>query len=232
VKAILLAAGIGSRLGHITASVPKCLLPINGRPLLDYWFERLRDAGVGQVFINLHYLPDAVRDFVDSRDHGLEIELSYEPTLLGSAGTIRSAGPFIGEDDNFLIIYADNFALIDLNRLIKFHESKNNPILTLVAYPTDRPRECGIIELDGNNRVVSFEEKPMRPNSNLANSGIHVASRNLFSEIPDQNPCDVGYHVLPKLVGRMYGYVTEEYIKDIGTPESYRDAQQMRAGVN
>ena len=96
-----------------------------------------------------------------------------------------------------------------------------------MAYPTQFPKQCGILELDEEGRVISFEEKPEQPKTNFANSGIHVASAGLFKLLPDHLPADIGYHVLPKLIGRMYGYVTDETILDIGTPESYKLAQTM-----
>jgi mannose-1-phosphate guanylyltransferase len=230
-KAFLLAAGVGSRLGELTQKTPKCLLPIGGRPLLDYWFDALIEAGVSDVLINLHHLPEQVEAYLASRSGGPVVRTFYEPVLLGSAGTLRSAWDFVQQDENFLIIYADNFARVDLRRVIRFHEQKKHPVLTLVAYPTDEPQRCGILELDGDGRVVSFEEKPQQPKSNLANAGLHVANRKLWEFLPEKSPADLGFDVLPKLVGQMYGYVTDEYIQDIGTPQTYARVQQLINGM-
>jgi len=225
-KAFLLAAGLGTRLGELTQRTPKCLLPIVGRPLLDYWFDALEQVGVTDVLVNLHHLADQVRGYLAGRATPIRITPFFESHLLGSAGTIRAAWDFVGDDDNFFIIYADNFARVDLRRLRDFHEAKNHPILTLVAYPTDEPQRCGIVELDSDGRVLSFEEKPARPKSRYANAGLHVAHRALFDFLPTTVPGDLGYHVLPQLVSRMFAYVTDEYIQDIGTPEAYAQAQQ------
>lgn len=226
-KAVVLAAGIGSRLGELTKQTPKCLLPVQGRPLLDYWFEALQKAGVTEIFINLHHLKEEVERFLSRQSRAIKTTRFYESELLGSAGTLKQARRFIGSDEEFFIIYADNFALLDLNRLLAFHRGIKKSILTLVAYPTAYPERCGILELNEEGRVLSFEEKPSRPKSNLANSGIHVASRRLFDALPDQVPADIGFHVLPELVGEMYGYVTDEIIIDIGTIESYQYAQSL-----
>lgn len=226
-KAVVLAAGIGSRLGALTQKSPKCLLPVQGRPVLDYWFESLTNAGVTDVFINLHHLKEQVESYLESQPWPVEAVPFHEPVLLGSAGTLRAARDFIGNDSEFLIIYADNFALIDLSKLLEFHRDRNSDCLTLVAYPTDRPTECGILELDRDGKVVSFEEKPKQPRSNLANSGIHVATPRIFDYIPEHLPADIGFHVLPKLVGKMVGYATQETIIDIGTPETYAAAQEI-----
>ncbi len=225
-KAFLLAAGVGSRLGALTQTTPKCLLPLGGRPLLDYWLEAFERAGVTDVLVNLHHHADQVRKFLRTRA-APRVETFYEPELLGSAGTIARAWDFVKDEECFFIAYADNFARVDLKRLWTFHMAKGNPVLTLVAYPTAEPQRCGIIELDAQQRVVSFEEKPTHPKSNFANSGIHVASRELKPYLPESVPADLGFHVLPRLAGKMFGYVTEEYIQDIGSPEAYARVQEL-----
>jgi mannose-1-phosphate guanylyltransferase len=226
-RAVLLAAGVGSRLGALTRETPKCLLPVGGRPLLDYWFEALARAGVDQALINLHHHADAVRAYLAAQRWPIRVETLYEPELLGSAGTLRRAWPFVEGEREFFIVYADNFARVDLARLHEFHCARGGPVLTLVAYPTDEPQRCGIVELDGDGRVLSFEEKPPQPRSHFANSGIHVAGRELLAALPETVPADLGFHVLPRLVGRMYGYVTTELIQDIGTPATYNRVRAL-----
>ena len=226
-KAFLLAAGVGSRLGHLTQHTPKCLLPIGGRPLLDFWLESFARAGVAEVLVNLHHHADQVRQYLSSQAWVARVETFCEPELLGSAGTIASAWDFVKDEESFFIAYADNFARVDLARLLSFHQAKHNPVLTLVAYPTGEPQRCGILELDQDQRVISFEEKPRHPKSNLANSGIHVASHELREYLPATTPADLGFHVLPQLVGKMFGYVTDEYIQDIGSPEAYARVQEL-----
>lgn len=227
-KAIVLAAGIGSRLGELTKNAPKCLLPVADRPLLDYWCETLAEAGVTDVFINTHHHAAQVREFIQTKPHGLRFVEGYEETLLGSAGTLHSAKEFLSDGERFFIIYADNYVELDLSKLARFHIEKNSPPLVLVAYPTTEPTRCGILEIDQNGLVVSFEEKPAQPKSNFANSGIHVATPELFGWVPETKPADIGFHVLPQLVGKMYGYVTDEYIQDIGTPEAYAAVRARR----
>lgn len=227
-KALVLAAGVGSRLGELTRNRAKCMLPIAGRPLLDYWCEMLAQAGVEDVYINTHHCAEQVREFIVTRPRGLRFQEGYEPVLLGSAGTLRRAHDFFKGDDRFLIIYADNYAEMDLRRLVAFHDAKHRPPLVLVSYPTDQPQSCGILELDSDGRVISFEEKPAHPKSNFANSGIHVATPELFQWVPEQAPSDIGFQVLPQLVGKMYGYVTNEFIQDIGTPAAYDTVRAWR----
>lgn len=225
-KAILLAAGLGTRLGSLTRDVPKCLLPICGQPLLTYWFRALEQAGVDEALINLHHHTDAVRDYLTRLDTPIRVTTFFEPELLGSAGTLRQAWDFVTGETDFYVIYADNLARVDLRRLKTFHESAGRPVLSLLAYPTDQPERCGIIELAEDGRVISFEEKPAHPRSNFANAGIHVASNALREYLPEKTPADLGFDVLPRLIGRMCAYVTDEYIQDIGTPETYAAAQR------
>ncbi|MBI5058523.1 nucleotidyltransferase family protein [candidate division KSB1 bacterium] len=225
-KAFLLAAGVGSRLGALTEHTPKCLLPIGGRPLLDFWFEAFAAAGVTDVLINLHHLPDRVHQYLDRQPYPVRVRREFEPVLLGSAGTIRGHRDFVANDQSFLIVYADNFARVDLRRLMTFHREHRNPVLSLLAYETDEPTRCGILEFDSAERVVSFEEKPARPRTTFANAGIHVAAAELFDYLPAELPADLGFHVLPRLVGKMFGYVTNEYIQDIGTPLTYEKVQR------
>lgn len=220
-KAIVLAAGVGSRLGELTKHTPKCLLPIAGRPALDYWCEMLANAGVSEVFINTHHHAEQVRAFIETQPHGIRFTEGYEATLLGSAGTLRSAYEFLKNEKQFYIIYADNYAELDLTRLRTFHEGCNYPPLVVATYHTDEPTRCGIFELESDGRVKSFEEKPKHPKTDIANSGIHVATPDIFQMVPEQAPSDIGFHVLPNLVGKMFAYVTDEYIQDIGTPEAY-----------
>ena len=156
-RAFLLAAGVGSRLGELTKTTPKCLLPIGGRPLLDFWFDAFAAAGVIQVLINLHHHADQVRQYLNGKSREFRITTLFEKSLLGSAGTIRRAWDFVGDDENFLIVYADNFAEVDLRRLISFHRLKENPVLSAVAYTTNEPQRCGILELDSEPHSRSLQ---------------------------------------------------------------------------
>ena len=225
-KVFLLAAGLGTRLGELTRHTPKCLLPIGGRPLLDYWFDALEAAGVTDVLVNLHHHAETMSTYLSKKTTPLRIRTLFEPVLLGSAGTVRAAWDFVAQERDFFIIYADNFARVDLRRLANFHADHGRPIMTLVAYPTDQPQRCGIVELDATARVISFEEKPARPRSRFANAGLHMATTELRDYLPVKSPADLGFDVLPKLIGKMAGYVTDEYIQDIGTPEAYERAQR------
>ncbi|MEW5975405.1 MAG: nucleotidyltransferase family protein [Acidobacteriota bacterium] len=224
-KAFILAAGLGTRLRPLTDSVPKCLLPVRGKPILQYWLELCANHGISQVLINLHHHDQKVREFVRSRDWGLTVVLTFEPTLLGSGGTVRSNGDWIRQESEFAILYADNLTNVNLTRMREFHQNSGRP-LTMGLFRTSFPEQCGIVRLSDYGVVVEFAEKPASPWSNLANAGIYFASPAILNLIPAHTPCDIGHDLLPLLVGNMMGYCVPEYLLDIGTPESYAQAQQ------
>lgn len=223
--AFLLAAGLGTRLRPLTDRVPKCLVSLNGRPLLAYWFDLLERHRVRRVLVNTHSLPDQVRQFVVETKHQLEITLSDEGVLLGTAGTIKANRHFVSHQQDFLVLYADNLTNVDLTSLMRAHR-RGRQLATLGLFRTPDPCQCGIVTLDERGIITSFEEKPVCPRSNLAFAGLLVASPAIFDFIPDQVPCDLGHDVLPRLIGRMVGVEINAYLRDIGSPESYAQAQR------
>jgi len=223
-KAFLLAAGKGTRLRPMTDRLPKCLIPINGKPLLYYWFILCRRYGISDVLINLHHFGDMINEYVGKNEFNLNITLAYEETLLGSAGTVKANSDFIRDEKDFLILYADNFTNVNLKTLLDFHRSRN-AILTMGLFKTDTPRAGGIAEVDETGLITSFVEKPEFPRSDLANAGIFVATPHILQHFPSKDFIDLGYDVLPQLVGKMYGYRINEYLLDIGTLKNYERAQ-------
>jgi mannose-1-phosphate guanylyltransferase len=240
-KAFLLAAGKGTRLKPYTDSIPKCLIPIHGKPLLEIWLDHLREQNIREVLINTHHHAHQVEAFVRGYSHfrDIRIVLSNEPQLLGSAGTIRHCRDFVDSEDDFMIFYADNLTNVNLKRFAAFHQNcrKKNGILTMGLFHSPNPASCGIAELDLDRKIVAFIEKPENPRSNLANAGIYMASSKIFEFFPEAPPkpasvLDFGHHVLPLLAGRMYGYPIAEYLRDIGTIESYQLAQAEWSDIN
>jgi len=234
-KAFLLAAGEGRRLRPLTDSTPKCLVPIRGTPLLALWLELLEREGVTDVLINLHHLAEKVEAFLRSRRTSLRVFTSHEDRLLGSAGTVLQNRDFVAGDEEFLVLYADNLTNADLRKMVSFHRDRPEP-LTLGVQPTDRPQEKGIVVLDGDFRVTAFDEKPARPRSDLANAGIFVARSEVLDEAsavrPEGEVLDFGYHVLPRMLGRMNAYVLTEFLADIGTHEALERAQRAWPGLD
>jgi mannose-1-phosphate guanylyltransferase len=226
-KAFLLAAGLGTRLRPLTERVPKCLVPIGGRPLLSIWLEVCERLGLREVLINTHHLADQVQSWVRSLQSPVRIRLFHEPVLRGSGGTLADNRDFIRSGEDFYIFYADNLVAVDLTPLERFHRTHDGA-LTLGLFRAPEPERCGIVALDAAGRVENFEEKPQKPRSNLANAGIYLARSELFDYLPKDRFLDLGHDVLPGLAqaGKVWGTVLPGYIRDIGTLESYWRAQQ------
>ncbi len=216
-KALLLAGGLGTRLRPLTETVPKCLIEIAGRPLLDYWFEALRNAGVQQILINTHHLPGPVDQFLSHKNRdNFKAVASFEPTLLGSAGTIAAHPRWADDADDVVIIYADNLSDVSLSELLRAHRS-HGQAMTMLLFRAPNPTACGIAILDANGLITDFQEKPVAPKSDLANAGVYAITAAAWREIAAMKAFDIGFDVLPMFVGRMQGHLHTGYHRDIGT---------------
>ncbi len=225
-KALLLAGGLGTRLRPLTLTVPKCLVEIDGRPLLDYWFDALRLAGVRDVLVNNHHLPEAVREFLAQKSlQGFHAQEAYEPKLLGSAGTLAHNRAWADDADDVLVIYADNLSDLNLQDFLAAHRRHGNP-MTMLLFHAPNPKACGIATLDDAGRVVEFVEKPAEPTSDLANAGVYALTADAWREMADLKAFDLGFDVLPKFVGRMHGHVHHGYHRDIGNLEALDAARR------
>lgn len=224
-RALILAGGIGSRLRPLTETVPKCLVPVDGKPLLDYWLDALESIGVKEVLLNTHHLAARVQDHIlqSNNVRNLKITESFEPKLLGSAGTITANKDWMDDADICIVIYSDNISTIDLEEFVRFHASGNSPV-TMALFAASDPTQCGIATLDHEANVVAFVEKPENPTSDLANAGLYCVSADAWREIADMKAFDLGFDVLPQYVNRMRGFRFEGYHRDIGTPASLAQA--------
>jgi mannose-1-phosphate guanylyltransferase len=223
VKAFLLAAGIGSRLRPLTDTMPKCMLSIGGRPMLDIWLDTFAAAGVDEVLVNLHHLADIVRDHLAGRTGPPIVHVSYEPTLLGSAGTLVANREWVKGEEFFLACNADNLTDFDLLTLIKAQHD-HGAVATLGVFRSENPSAGGVLEVDRAGTVISFTEKPVHPVSDLVNAGIYAFRPSVLDEIDGEPPEDIGYDLLPKLVGRAKTVVVDGYFLDIGTPAALERA--------
>lgn len=241
-KALILAAGLGTRLRPITETIPKPLVPIAGVPLLTYHLNQLQYYGVTDVLINTHYLAEQIEQFVEDyvNEHGKNIRVStiYEPELLGSAGTLKANQGFFADEEDFLVIYSDNLTDIDYSKLLLQHKSSNS-MVTIASYYEHFPEQKGIIEYGDDFVITNFIEKPKTTEvtSNYANAGIYVVNRKIFELIKRINEplLDFGHHIFPELLKRqemMRVYTMDETLLDIGNHENYTKAQTMPIIMN
>ncbi len=224
-SAFILAAGLGTRLKPITNDIPKCLVPVGGKPLLSIWLDWLQKQGITSVLINSHHLHEKMMAFVEDYKGNIKINLVYEETLLGSAGTLKRNKDFVEDEDGFLIVYADNLTNVDIGALWKEH-CRLEQLATLGLFRTSRPKSCGIVVLNGYGIIEQFEEKPQNPKSNLAFAGIVVATPKLLEAIPDKIPCGLAKDVIECLIGRLAGVEVQGYLRDIGTLENLAQAEK------
>lgn len=224
-KAFLLAAGVGSRLRPITDAIPKCMLVIEDRPLIDIWLDALYRAGATEVLVNTHHLADVVRCHVAARTGPPTVRMSFEPELLGSAGTLLANRDWVDNEEFFMACNADNLTDFDIRSLVDTHH-EHDAIATLAVFRSDQPSAGGVVELDATGRVIGFAEKPAKPVSDLTNAGLYAFHPSVLDEIDTTPPRDIGYDLLPRLVGRARAVLVEGYFRDIGTVHAYRRASQ------
>lgn len=230
VKALVLAAGEGTRLRPLTLDRPKPMVPIGGRPILGHLIALLRHHGVRDIAVNLHYKPDAIVDYLgDGSPLGVRVTYSREARLLGSAGAAKRLERFL--DRTFVVLYGDVLTDADLGALIAAHR-RRNAIATLLVHAVPDPTRQGIVGLAPDGRIERFVEKPSPDAvfSRLANAGVYVLEPALLERIPPDRPFDFGQDVFPGLIaeGRpIYGQQLDGcYILDIGSPERYAQAER------
>ena len=235
-KALVLAAGEGTRLQPLTLTCPKPMLPVNGQPVLESTIELLAQHGIRDIAINLHHCPAAIVDHLgDGSQWDVRIAYSYEDPVCGTAGAVRKLASFL-RDGPFLVVYGDVLTDLDLGRLLAYHEEvkARDPRVaaTMSLYRAPNPLEVGLVQLTENGRVTRFLEKPVPGEvfGNLANAGILVAEPDIIDHIPPDTYFDFGQHLFPALLRAgvaLYGWVIPEgtYLIDIGTPEKYARAQ-------
>ncbi len=225
-KALILAAGAGTRLRPLTDTCPKPMLPVAGRPLLEWTLGWLQRYGVTEVALNLHHLPEVVRGGLgDGVRFGMRLHYANEVELRGTAGAIHNFPGFF--DQPFLVIYGDLLLDLDLNELIGFHHERG-ALMTLALKRTTTPHSQGMIEVDGAGRVTRFVEKPaVWDGGDTANAGVYVCEAQVATSIPP-GISDFGRDIIPALldsVAPVYGRPLRGYLLDIGTPEAYQQAQ-------
>ncbi len=229
-RALLLAAGFGTRLRPITLHTPKCLMPIGGEPLLGRWLRKLEQTGCDSVLINTHYLAEEVEAFLqDWQSSAMTVQTVHEPELLGTAGTLlANQGFFKGATG--LLIHADNAMAGELQDfLVAHHERQNCCLLTMLTFNTNNPSSCGIVEIDDQQVVHAFHEKMAEPPGNRANGALYAFEQDFLDHLNLMNPMpsDFSTEVIPKFLGRIQTWLTKQTYLDIGTPEALTSAQKL-----
>lgn len=231
-KALLLAGGIGSRLSPLTDTLPKCLMPIRKKPLLEFWIDKLLDSGIDDILVNVHHFPEIVIDFLQRDRFKNSISWVYEKELLGTAGTLKkNRGFFSGSD--ILLVHADNFCTADLNSFISSHREKSEKcIMSMMTFFTDTPESCGIVQADKDGIVTDFFEKMTNPTSNYANAAVYLLNKDFYEWLNTQGDVfDFSVDIIPSLMGRINTWNNDNLHIDIGTIESLMKAQALSSSL-
>ena len=221
-KAVILSAGMGTRLGELTRNLPKVMVPIAGKPMLEHHIEWLKTFGVREFYLNLHYLGDVISDhFGDGSYWDVEIHYHSEERLLGTAGALHGFNSFL--DETFLVQYGDVFSRLDLARLAAFHFERDSAA-TLVVHPSSHPHDSDIIELAGEARIRHIHHKPGDDRfGNLGNAGAYLLEPSVLDHLsPDQREEDFCRDLFPRMLAAgetLCGYDTSDLLLDVGTPE-------------
>lgn len=220
-KALLLAAGLGTRLHPLTKYMPKCLVPIRGVPLLVIWIKILEDAGFSEVLINTHYFSELVEKALVSARKNFKIKIStvYESKLLGTCGTISNNVEFFKGAKTLAFIHSDNLCYGDFSAFVQSHESSgSNYLLTMMTFKTDTPRSCGVLELENDGKIKSFHEKVENPPTNLANGAIYLAKSEFLDTFQKElsKAFDITAEIIPLLLDRIKIYHNKNTHLDVG----------------
>ena len=227
-RAILLAAGLGTRLRPLTLTVPKCLVLIHGKPLLDYWLEHLFGAGIERALINTHWLAAAVEAHVAASSWRDRIDLVHEPDLLGTGGTVVANRDWL-RNEPFLLAHADNLTDFDVAGFVRAHQERpKRCAMTMLTFRTDVPKTCGIVELGSDGVIEGFHEKVENPPGNLANAAVYICEPEVttFMQSLNRPVVDFSTEVIPRFLGKILAVETSGYHRDIGSPEALAAAQR------
>ena len=223
-KAIVLAAGSGRRLLPFTDLVPKPMLPVVNRPVLEHVIHKVREAGIREILINLHHLPEPIMTyFGEGQQHGVSITWRVEQELSGPAGALRAFEDVLQDDEHVLILSGDGIQDIDLATFVETHLQEEVP-LSIVMQKVVNPGRYGVAKIDERNRLVEMVEKPPLPKEavGLVSCGIYCLHSSLLSRIPRK-----GLYDYADLVNQLLNdgipvhcFETTSYWSDIGTPET------------
>ncbi len=240
-KAIILCAGKGERLKPLTSNIPKPMIPINGKPLLEYLILLCKKYGIRDIAINTSYLPEKIKEyFGDGSKFGVDIRYSFEQELLGAAGALNNFRDFLDSSEPFIVLYGDNITDVNLDKMIKFHKEKK-ALATLFLHKqemADEKTTPGAVVFDAENRITNIIENPNKKqieflknipdNRKLTNSGIYILNPEVLEFIPEDFS-DFARDIFPELIKKgknLFAYYSDCYFKEVGQLSRYNLAKQ------
>ena len=226
--AVIMAGGKGTRIASLNSTIPKPLLPVAGKPVLEHEIDCLKRQGITDVILTVGYMADRIVDYFGNGSRfGVRIDYIREEVPMGTAGALYYLKDKVKDD--FLLLNGDMIFDVDFHRLTDFHKSHNADV-TLLVHPNDHPYDSGIIIADENNRVRGWLTKEDERGwySNCVNAGIHVMSPRMLDKLTEPKKTDLDRDLLKPSIpgGRIYAYRSPEYVKDMGTPERIREVER------
>ena len=231
-NALILSAGMGSRLGSYTRDVPKVMLPINGKPLLDILIRKLLKLNINKILINTHFKAEVIKDYVLNQKYSNKIIISPEDKLLGTAGSLKKNIGYLA-GSSFLVMHGDNFFTDNLTGMLEFHlNDLSDSAITMGTFITSEPELYGVVDIDNNGVVENFYEKSEQSKSNIANSAIYMFKEKSIATIRNlsEEENDISQHLIPKFVGNIKAFPLSGQFIDIGVPERYLKFKSFDAG--
>ena len=235
-KCIILSAGLGSRAKPLTNAVPKVMLKIGGKPLLEHQIILCRKYGIKEIAVNLHYKPRVITNyFQNGNKWGVKLNYSYEKKLLGTAGALKKLVNY-WNNQPFLMLYGDNFTSIDLSKIIKFSRKKR-AACHMTLFESKEPWTQGVVKTDNQGRVIEFQEKPAKAKivSSWVDAGVSIFHPKILEYIPSGKYFDLGKNFFPLLIKKkipIYTLKVTDYIQDIGSPKRYQKAKRdLKKGI-
>ena len=221
--AMILCAGFGKRLNELTKDTPKPMLPVEGKPLLEYIIAHLCRLNIKKIIINIHYLAEKITSyFGNGRKWNVEITYSCEDTPLGTSGAVKKVEKILSAEDNFLVLHGDVVCGQDYNELVKFQASRKNAAGTIILHR--RTGSNSIVELDDANRIIKFQERPKNPaeEETWVNSSIYCFNKEIFNYIP-AGTSDFPEDIFPGVIkdGKLYGYPLSAYRCSVDSRDRY-----------
>ena len=223
---MIMAAGVGSRLMPLTETIPKPMVPIVNKPVMEYCIRLLQHHKITNIVANTHYIPHLIEDyFLDGKGYNVNLSYSYEKDLLGTAGGVKNNKGFLNE--TFCIVSGDALTNIDLSKMYAFHKEKK-ALASLALKSIDDVSQYGVVVADQESKIIAFQEKPDKKDalSNWVNTGIYILEPEIFDYIP-KGFYDFGKNLFPKLVElneRIFGFNTDDYWCDVGNIDVYKQA--------
>lgn len=229
-KAFILCAGLGTRLRPLTNTIPKVMVKIGGKPVLEHLIILCKKHKIEEIIINLHYFPQKIKDyFKEGSKWQVKINYSFEPKIMGSAGALKKAENHLKGDD-FFVLNGDGMTNLDLTKMWRFHREKGG-VATFLIHPSDHPYDSSLVVVDDNWQIREFDKK-VKPGDkfrNLTKSGTHIFKPGILKYIPAHKEYSLEKELIPQLVKKnlpLYGFYSEDYSHDMGTLERLKKVRE------